>query len=162
MVKYAEFVRAQEARGLKRRSVTLTTAHTDIVTLSDVAVDTEGTAIEVKAPAGQEISIKGTDQVDVTTESAHFIYFRLGTSAAEIADESPVSMRVTKTSLDRIQGPAGVYAMFNQLTAKDIYRPVEGIYLKSLDKLEIIVTPGTNAIDADYTKVAIQCDLWSY
>lgn len=161
MVKYSEFVRMQEARGLKRKSVTLTPKHSDIVTLADVAVDTEGVPITIKAPAGQEISIKGTEQIDVTTESAHFIYFKLADSTGEIADESPVDMRIVKTSLDRIQGPAGPYAMFNQLTAKDIFRPVEGIYLKSLDKLEVVVTPKTHGIEKDYINLAIQCDLWT-
>ena len=167
---YDEFVAKQRARGLDQRSLTLTRNNTKLVTLYDAANQVWTTVIEITPPAGQEISIRGKTQVRKDTESAHAIYFRLAGSGAgtadEIGDESEIEMRIERTSRDQIQGPADVYAVFNNAIEPQKYRPAEGIYLRGNDTLAVRVkaqagSTGVGDVDADDTIVGVQCDLWT-
>lgn len=159
--RYAEFVNRMLAMGKTRRSLTLTKDHTDILTMSDVTSGAEGTAVAVKAPAGQYISIAGTRQVDGVTEQAHTIWLKFAdTGGTEIASERLIKMRIKKTSQDLVYGPAGPYALFNQSTYKDMFRPVEGVFIEANATLEFRVNPNVS-IDDDNSEAMIQCDLWS-
>ena len=158
---YDEFVAKQRARGLDQRSLTLTTDNTRLVTASAVTLATWGTAIEITPPAGQEISIRGKVQVRKDTQSAHCIYFHLADSGAtEISAAAPVEMRIERTSRDQIQGPAGGYEKFNNITERDAFRSAEGIYLRGNDTLAIRVKPNIT-IDEDQTILNLEVDLWT-
>lgn len=155
---YRKMVEDYMNAGYKVSYPTLTKSHTDIVTFSDVTVSVEGTALTISPPAGQVVIIAGKLHVP-NIEEAHFIRLKLAGSGGEIADESPIRTQLRSSDLGLEPAFAAPYGFMNQLAINQVFRTPNTIEIVGPDKLEFVVTPATNGIDADYCECAIECAL---
>jgi hypothetical protein len=174
---YTSYVDYLEARGWRREQLTLDELNTNIVTLFGVAAGATGTVIEVRAPAGQKISIMGTQQIPrgADARSAHALRVRLaGTGDLEIPIFTKIRITKEKTSEAVVQLARVFYADVNltkqvgvsvtQKTDLEWYRFKQGVELNGEQRLKIIAI-NTEAlaadIDPDHIKFALDLDLWT-
>lgn len=96
---YTSYVEYLESRGWRREQITLDELNTNLVTLFGLAVGATGVAIDIRAPAGQKISVMGTQQIPrgADARSAHALRIRMGTGTVE-AQELDIftKLRITK------------------------------------------------------------------
>lgn len=174
---YTSYVDYLEARGWRREQITLDELNTNLVTLFGLAGGATGTVIEVRAPAGQKISIMGTQQVPrgADARTAHALRIRLaGTGDAEIPIYTKVRITKEKTSEAIVQLARVFYADVNltkqtgtdpvNKTDLEWYRFKQGIELNGEQRLKIIAInteTGNFDIDPDHVKFALDLDLWT-
>ena len=80
---YTAYCDYLESRGWTREQITLDELNTNLVTLFGLAAGGTGTVIDIRAPAGQKISIMGTQQIPrgADARSAHALRIRLADTA---------------------------------------------------------------------------------
>lgn len=174
---YTSYVDYLEARGWRREQITLDELNTNIVTLFGLAATATGTVISVRAPAGQKISIMGTQQVPrgADARTAHALRIRLAdTGDSEIPIFSKIRIIKEKTSEAIVQLARVFYADINltkqtggsttQKTDLEWYRFKQGVELNGEQFLKIILinTESTATdVDPDHIKFALDLDLWT-
>lgn len=179
--RYDEYVQYLESRGWRREQLTLDELNTNIVTTQLVPAAATGTwAIEVRAPAGQKISICGAAQVSAGADarSAHSLRIRLaGSSDVEIPVYTKVRITKEKSSEAVIQLARVFYSDVNltkqlaatnagaqQKTDPEWYRFTNGVELNGEQRLRIYPInnyTGNFAIPAANIALALVCDLWT-
>lgn len=173
---YTSYVEYLESRGWRREQITLDELNTNLVTLFGLAVGATGVVIDVRAPAGQKISIMGTQQIPrgADARSAHALRIRMGTGTVE-AQELDIftKIRITKekTSEAITQLARVFYADVNltkqtganpQLkTDLEWYRFKQGVELNGEQHLRIYVINPDVTIDPDHIQFALDLDLWT-
>lgn len=98
---YTAYCDYLEARGWTREQITLDELNTNLVTLFGLAAGATGTVIDIRAPAGQKISLMGTQQVPrgADARSAHALRIRLADTAdMEVPIFSKIRIIKEKTS----------------------------------------------------------------
>jgi len=175
---YTAYVEYLESRGWTREQMTLDELNTSLVTLSSLAVNATGTVIDIKAPAGQKISIMGTQQVPrgADARTAHSLRVRLANTAdTEIPFFTKMRIIKEKTSEAVIQLARVFYADINltkttgtgvmtHKTDFEWYRFKQGIELNGEQHLKIIAINTESdaiAIDSGHVKFALDLDLWT-
>lgn len=96
---YTSYVEYLESRGWRREQLTLDELNTNLVTLFGLAIGATGVVIDVRSPAGQKISIMGTQQIPrgADARSAHALRIRMGTGTADPLElDLFTKLRITK------------------------------------------------------------------
>lgn len=96
---YTSYVEYLESRGWRREQLTLDELNTNLVTLFGLAVGATGVVIDVRSPAGQKISVMGTQQIPrgADARSAHALRIRIGTGTHEAQElDLFTKIRITK------------------------------------------------------------------
>ena len=175
---YSAYVEYLEARGWTREQITLDELNTNLVTLFGLAAGATGTVIDIRAPAGQKISIMGTQQVvrGADARTAHALRIRLASTAdAEVPIFSKVRIIKEKTSEAIVQLARIFYADVNltkttgvglatQKTDLEWYRFKQGVELNGEQHLKIILINTEAfaiAVDPAHIKFALDLDLWT-
>jgi hypothetical protein len=99
--KYDEYVAYLESKGWRREQLTLDELNTNIVTLREVAANASTWAIDIRAPAGQKITIMGTQQVPAGADArtAHAFRIRFADSSEnELAFNTKIKITKEKSS----------------------------------------------------------------
>jgi len=103
---YNNYVEYMEGLGWRRSQITLDERNARIVTTASLAAGTTGAVIDVRCPAGQKISIMGTQQVQrgADARTAHSLRVRFaGTADTEISQLTKVRITKEKTTEDIVQ-----------------------------------------------------------
>jgi len=176
---YTAYCDYLESRGWRREQITLDELNTNLVTLFGLAATNTGTVIDVRAPAGQKISIMGTQQIPrgADARSAHALRIRLAdTTDAEINVYTKIRVTKEKTSEAIVQLARVFYADVNltkqpagavtglgavQKTDLEWYRFKQGVELNGEQHLKIIAVAPNIAISSSYIKFALDLDLWT-
>lgn len=184
---YTMYVEYLEARGWRREQLTLDELNTTLVTLTDVGANATTVAIDVRSPAGQKISIMGTQQVarGADARSAHALRIRFSDSSDnELAFNTKIRMTKEKTSeaitqlarvfyadINLTKVPGGQAATTTQYkTDLEWYRFKQGVELNGEQHLRIYIinTLGTVSAPATPTglskanyRFALDLDLWT-
>src|SRR3972149_5979804 len=102
---YTAYCDYLESRGWTREQITLDELNTNLVTLFGLAAGGTGTVIDIRAPAGQKISIMGTQQIPrgADARSAHALRIRLADTAdAEVPIFSKIILIDTELPLTSV------------------------------------------------------------
>lgn len=174
---YTSYVDYLEARGWRREQLTLDELNTNLVTLFSLAAAATGVVIDVRAPAGQKISIMGTQQIPrgADARSAHALRIRLANTAdTEINVFTKIRVTKEKTSEAVVQLARVFYADANltkqlagtgtgatQKTDLEWYRFKQGVELNGEQHLRIYAIAPDIAIDSAHIKFALDLDLWT-
>lgn len=184
---YSAYVEYLESLGWRRSQLTLDEQNARIVTRTGVAVATTGAVIDVRCPAGQKMSVMGTQQVQrgADARTAHALRIRLaGTADVEISQFTKIRLTKEKTTEDIVQLARVFYAdvsMIKQLNTgiggtallKDDalwYRFKQGIELNGEEHFFVYVvaetpTGGPNlpdiAVELTHVKFALDIDMWT-
>lgn len=184
---YSSYVEYLESLGWRRSQITLDEMNTRIVTTTGGAVATTFAVIDVRCPAGQKMSVMGTQQVQrgADARTAHALRIRLaGTSDVEISQFTKIRLTKEKTTEDIVQLARVFYndvSMIKQvLTAatgssllkddQQWYRFKQGIELNGEEHFFVYVvaetpTGGPNlpdiAIERTHVKFAMDMDMWT-
>lgn len=113
---YTAYCDYLESRGWTREQITLDELNTNLVTLFGLAAGATGTVIDIRSPAGQKISIMGTQQTPrgADARSAHALRLRLAdTDDTETPIFSKVRITKEKTSEAIVQLARIFYADVN-------------------------------------------------
>lgn len=175
---YTSYVDYLESRGWVREQLSLDELNTNLVTLFGLALGATGVVIDVRAPAGQKISIMGTQQIPrgADARTAHALRIRLaGTTDVEI--NPYVKVRITKektseaiTQLARVfyadvnltkQQVVGGAGLSLQKTDLEWYRFKQGVELNGEQHLRIYVINPDITVDSAHIKFALDLDLWT-
>lgn len=185
--RYDEYVEYLENKGWRREQISLDELNTNIVTRQAVAANATDWAIDVRAPAGQKITIQGTQQVGggADARSAHALRIRFADSAEnELAFNTKIRITKEKSSEAVVQLARVFYADVNltkqagaantaTVTYKndpEWYRFKQGVELNGEQRLRIYIinTLGTiaqAAVPANMptanTRFSLDCDLWT-
>jgi hypothetical protein len=173
---YAGYVDYLQARGWTREQLSLDELNTNLVTLFGLNLGATGVVIDVRAPAGQKISIMGTQQVPkgADARTAHALRIRLaGTTDTEINPYVKIRITKEKTSEAVVQLARIFYADVNltksnagtaaalQKTDLEWYRFKQGVELNGEQHLRIyVINPDIN-VDSGHIKFALDLDLWT-
>ncbi len=177
---YTAYVEYLESRGWRREQLTLDELNTNIVTTAAVAFGATTVAIDVRAPAGQKISIMGVQQIPrgADARTAHALRIRFaGTSDIEIPAMTKIRITKEKTSEAIVQLARVFYADVNitkqlaavgagaqQKTDLEWYRFKQGIEMNGEQHLRIYIVNtevGSFPTTVANTKFALDCDLWT-
>ena len=184
---YVSYVEYMEGLGWRRSQLTLDEKNTRIVTLANGTVATTTAIIDVRCPAGQKMSIMGTQQVQrgADARTAHALRIRFaGTSDDEISQLTKIRITKEKTTEDVVQLARVFYndvSMTKQVTTgtggtalfKDDsiwYRFKQGVEMNGEEHLFVYVvgetpTGGPNlpdiAIETTHVKFALDVDMWT-
>lgn len=177
---YTSYVDYLEARGWAREQITLDELNTNLVTLSNLAAATTGTVIDIRAPAGQKISIMGTQQIPrgADARTAHALRMRLaGTVDTEISLTTKIRVTKEKTSEAIVQlarvfyadvnltknptGGAGDVTAITFKTDLEWYRFKQGVELNGEQHLKVIAVTPNIAVSTTFVKFALDLDLWT-
>lgn len=180
---YSAYVEYMESLGWRRSQITLDEKNTRLVTTTSNPVGTTGAVIDIRCPAGQKMSIMGTQQIvrGADARTAHSLRLRLaGTSDAEINLFTKIRITKEKTTEDVVQLARVFYADVN-LTKQtganpqlkndlEWYRFKQGVELNGEEHFFVYVvaespTGGPNlpdvAIDTTHVKFSLDLDLWT-
>lgn len=183
---YTQYVEYMEGLGWRRSQVTLNQNYAKIVTVAGAAVATTANIVDIRVPAGQKMSIMGTQQIarGADARTAHALRVRFaGTSDAEISLLTTVRLTKEKTVDDVVQLHRGFYldisytkqnllaAANNTLykTDPEWYRFKQGIEFNGEEHFIISTiaetpTGGPNlpdiAIEATHVKFALDTDFF--
>lgn len=174
---YTAYCDYLESRGWRREQITLDELNTNLVTLFGLAAGNTGTVIDVRAPAGQKISIMGTQQAPrgADARTAHAMRIRLAdTGDTEINPYTKIRVTKEKTSEAIVQLARVFYADANltkqngasaalalQKTDLEWYRFKQGVELNGEQHLKIIAVAPDIAVDSAHIKFALDLDLWT-
>lgn len=176
---YTSYVDYLEARGWTREQLTLDELNTNLVTLFGLALGATGVVIDVRSPAGQKISIMGTQQIPrgADARSAHALRIRLAdTGDIEISPYTKIRITKEKTSEAVVQLARVFYADVNltkqqtspgipsghlQKTDLEWYRFKQGVELNGEQHLRIYVINPDIAVSSANIKFAMDMDLWT-
>lgn len=171
---YSSYVEYLEARGWRREQLTLDEINTTLVTTQDVFANTTDWVITITCPAGQKISIMGTQQVPrgADARTAHALRLRLANSAdTEIPLQTKIRITKEKTSEAVVQLARVFYADVNLTkdstatprfkTDLEWYRFKQGVELNGQQLMRIYSVNSTTLVDDAHTKFALDLDLWT-
>jgi hypothetical protein len=175
---YLGYVDYLESRGWAREQITLDENNTNLVTLFALTQATTGTVLDVRCPAGQKMSMMGTQQVPNGSDArtAHAFRVRLANTAdTEIDLNTKVRVTKEKTSEAIIQLARCFYADIcntkNQLSTPtstatfktdfEWYRFKQGVELNGEQHMKLIVLNPNIPIDSSHVKFALDMDLWT-
>jgi hypothetical protein len=175
---YTSYVDYLESRGWRREQLTLDELNTNLVTLYGLAVNATGVVIDVRAPAGQKISVMGTQQIPrgADARSAHALRIRLSNTAdGEISPYTKIRITKEKTSEAVVQLARVFYADVNltkqpalaglhsavQKTDLEWYRFKQGVELNGEQHLRVYVINPDTPVDSAHIKFALDIDLWT-
>jgi len=175
---YTAYCDYLESRGWRREQITLDELNTNLVTLFGLAATNTGTVIDVRAPAGQKISIMGTQQIPrgADARSAHALRIRLANTAdTEISLITKIRITKEKTSEAIVQLARVFYADVNMAknaviagvapvsykTDLEWYRFKQGVELNGEQHLKIICVAPDIAVSSSFIKFALDLDLWT-
>lgn len=177
---YSSYVDYLEARGWSREQLTLDELNTNIVTLFALAAGATGAIISIRSPAGQKITVMGTQQVvrGADARTAHALRIRVaGSPDTEIPPYSKVRITKEKTSESIVQLARVFYRDVNMTkqagtatvaaqdkTDLEWYRHKQGVELngEQFYRITLVNTePGNIAVDPTRTKFAMDMDLWT-
>lgn len=174
---YSGYVSYLESRGWTREQLTLDELNVNLVTLFGLAAGATGAVIDIRAPAGQKISVMGAQQTvrGADARSAHALRIRLADTAdTEIPIFTKIRMTKEKTSEAVVQLARVFYADVNltkqvgasvtQKTDLEWYRFKQGVELNGEQHLRIAVinTQATAIpIDPGHIQFAMDLDLWT-
>ncbi len=176
---YTAYCDYLESRGWRREQITLDELNTNLVTLFGLTATNTGTVIDVRAPAGQKISIMGTQQIPrgADARSAHALRIRLASTAdIEISPYTKIRATKEKTSEAIVQLARVFYADVNltkqqpvpgtpsghlQKTDLEWYRFKQGVELNGEQHLKIIAVAPDISISSSFIKFALDLDLWT-
>lgn len=180
---YTNYVEYLESMGWRRSQLTLNEKNARLVTVASSSIATTTAIIDIRCPAGQKISIMGTQQIarGADARTAHALRLRLaGTSDAEISPYTTLRITKEKTTEDVVQLARVFYVDVSLIkqtgtnpqlkTDLEWYRFKQGIELNGEEHLFIYVvgetpTGGPNlpdvAIDSTHIKFALDCDIWT-
>jgi len=146
---YTSYVEYLESRGWRREQLTLDELNTNLVTLTALAAGATGVLIDIRSPAGQKISIMGTQQIPrgADARSAHALRIRFaGTNDVEIPAMTKIRVTKEKTSEAITQLARVFYVDINltkqlatatvgatQKTDLEWYRFKQGVELKNIE-----------------------------
>lgn len=171
--RYDEYVTYLESKGWRREQITLDELNTNIVTTQAVAAGATGWAIDVRAPAGQKITLMGTQQVGAGADArtAHALRVRFADSSEnELGFNTKIRITKEKSSEAVIQLARIFYADINLVknpggqggvaggsqpvvykTDPEWYRFKQGVELNGEQRLRIYIvnTLGTVAVGQD-------------
>ncbi len=184
---YTAYVEYLESLGWRRSQITLDEKNTRLVTTFSLGAGASGQVVDIRCPAGQKMSIMGTQQVmrGADARTAHALRVRFaGTSDVEVNQLTKIRITKEKTTEDVVQLARVWYndiSMTKQVLSaaggtslfKDDmiwYRFKQGIELNGEEHLFIYVigetpTGGPNlpdiAIEATHVKIALDMDMWT-
>ena len=130
---YTSYVDYLEARGWSREQLTLDENNTNLVTLFALAAGTTGTVIDIRCPAGQKMSLMGTQQVPrgADARTAHALRVRLANTVdTEIDLNTKIRITKEKTSEAIVQLARVFYADVN-LTKNQLSTPTSAATFKT-------------------------------
>lgn len=187
---YTSYVDYLEARGWTREQLTLDELNINLVTLFNVGSGATGVAIDIRAPAGQKISIMGTQQIPrgADARSAHALRIRFAdTSDNELALNTKIRITKEKTSEAVVQlarifyadvnltknpgGPGNTLVTYK--TDLEWFRFKQGVELNGEQHMRVYVVhtlgttqpaggfPNLSGVDAAHTRFALDMDLWT-
>lgn len=186
---YDEYVAYLESKGWRREQITLDELNTNIVSTQAVAANATNWAIDVRAPAGQKVTIMGTQQVSAGADArtAHALRVRFADSSEnELAFNTKIRITKEKSSeavvqlarifyadvnLTKIPGTASATTtMFK--TDPEWYRFKQGVELNGEQRLRIYIVNTLGTVVAAQAaapqnmptanmRFALDCDLWT-
>jgi len=177
--RYDDYVAYLESKGWRREQITLDEINTNIVTTQAIAADATNWCVDVRAPAGQKITLMGTQQIAAGADArtAHALRMRLSDSAdgSEIQFRTKIRITKEKSSEAVIQLARVFYADVNltkmQSTADDAtvhyktdpewYRFKQGVELNGEQRLRVYVVTPNIAVGTAGVNFALDCDLWT-
>lgn len=187
--KYDDYVSYLESKGWRREQITLDELNTNIVTLQAVAASATNWAIDVRAPAGQKITIQGVQQISAGADarSAHAMRIRFADSSEnELAYNTKIRITKEKSSEAVVQLARIFYADINLTkipggqaanttqykTDPEWFRFKQGVELNGEQRLRVYIvnTLGTVAaaqvaapqnIPTANIRFSLDCDLWT-
>lgn len=187
--RYDEYVAYLESKGWRREQLTLDEINTNIVTTQAVGANVTNWALDIRAPAGQKITIMGTQQVAAGADArtAHSLRVRFADSSEnelayntkiritkEKSSEAVVQLaRVFYADVNLTKVPGGQAATTTQYkTDLEWYRFKQGVELNGEQRMRIYIinTLGTVAaaqvaapqnMPTANMRFALECDLWS-
>lgn len=168
---YAEYL---ESRGWRREQLTLDENNTNLVTRQTVAAGATNWIIDIRVPAGQKVSIMGTQQIPrgADARTAHALRIRAADSTdAEIGLFTKMRITKEKSSEAIVQLARPYYADINltkqtgtnpQLkTDLEWYRFKQGIELNGEQRFRLYAVAPNLAVNAGNVTFALDCDLWT-
>lgn len=185
--RYDEYVDYLESKGWRREQLTLDELNTNIVLTQAVAANATNWAIDVRAPAGQKITIMGVQQTSggADARSAHALRIRFSDSSEnELAFNTKIRITKEKSSeaivqlarvfyadvnLTKVPGGAGATTT-QYKTDLEWYRFKQGVELNGEQRMRVYVinTLGTvaqpavpAAMAAANVRFALDVDLWT-
>jgi hypothetical protein len=175
---YLAYCNLLESRGWVREQLTLDELNTNMTNTYPVAATTTAVAVQVTCPAGQKISIMGTQQIPRGADSrtAHALRMRvIDTADAELPLATKIRITKEKTSEAVTQLARCFYADVNLIkqlgaaanvnlykTDQEWYRFKQGVELNGQQYLRIyIIAPPVAIVAADVT-FALDMDLWTF
>lgn len=176
---YTAYCDYLESRGWRREQITLDELNTNLVTLFGLAIGNTGTVIDIRAPAGQKISIMGTQQTPrgADARSAHALRIYLAADTADTETSPYTKIRITKEKTSeaivqlarvfysdvnltkQVTAPGGGYNLMK--TDLEWYRFKQGVELNGEQHLKIIAVAPDVTINETMTKFALDLDLWT-
>jgi hypothetical protein len=174
---YIEFVHYMESMGWAREQVIIDELSTNLVATHSIERGNTGTAIEIRCPAGRNITIMGTNQIPICED------IRLGYSVVlRISDENDneingdieiriVKIRSSSSVVLCARGPYSLFSLTRQIgnetrriraykTDDEWYRWRSGIHLMGEDMLRINVINSPVDINRKRIKLFMDMDLW--
>ena len=187
--RYDSYVQYLESKGWRREQMSLDETNTNIVTLQAVPAAGNTWAIDVRAPAGQKITIMGAQQISAGADArtAHSLRVRFADSSEnELAFNTKVRLAKEKSSGATVPLAGVFYADINLTknpgvngaagttykTDLEWYRFKQGIELNGEQRLRVYIvnTLGTVAagqvaapqnIPVANIRFSLDCDLWT-
>lgn len=174
---YAAFVDYMESNGWRREQLTIDERNTNLVATHPVERETTGTAIEIRCPAGRNITMMGISQVPPGADG-----MSANTIAVRIADENDIEIGGnTGILVDKIRpfqhisalvrGPYSLFSLTRQIgnarwrtsshkTYDELYRWRHGIHLMSDNILRIHIINSPIDTCGKNTKISVDADFW--
>ena len=172
---YAAFVDYMESRGWRREQLTIDERNTNLVATHSIERGTNGIAIEIRCPAGRNMTMMGTNQVPVDADgtSADTIVLRItDKNDTEISGHTRIIIDKIRP-LNRIMLVRSFYFDFSLTRRFNIdgirvyksyeewYRWRNGIHLMGEDTLRIHIIDSPVDIYRKNIKIAMDMDYWT-
>lgn len=172
---YAAFVDYMESRGWRREQLTIDERNTNLIATHSVERGNAGTVIEIRCPAGHNITMMGTNQVPLDAEgiSAYTMILRIANeSDVEISGDTRIIIDKTRPYEYNRMLARCLYSFLSLTRRIDengirIYKSFEewyrwrcGIHLMSEDALRINIVNSPMNIDRKNIKIAMDMDYW--
>lgn len=172
---YAAYVDYMGSRGWRREQLTIDERNTNLVTTHSIERGTTGTVIEIRCPAGHNITVMGTNQVPVGADwmSADTIVLKIADkNGVEISGLTRIFIDKTRINEPRVLLVRSFYSDFS-LTRRinndgtiiyksfgEWYRWRAGIHLMGENTLRINIANSLVDIDRKNIKIAMDMDYW--
>lgn len=174
---YAAFVDYMESNGWFRSQLTIDEYNTNLVATHSIERGTTGTAIEIRCPAGSNITMMGINQIPPGEDlmSASTIALRFSDdSDIEISGDTGLiidRIRLSQQPNVYIRGPYSLFSLTRQIgnekygiraykSQDEWYRWLHGHHLMGEDTLRIHVVNSPIEIHRENIKICMDIDFW--